>query len=245
MSSDPVIRANQATNAYPKLGFTSFDAPEPTPVVEEQLAASDPEIPPETEQEPEPEITLPTAEEIEQIHQQAFKDGHDSGHKEGIEAGHKEGYDTGYEEGCARGRLEAAELHQLVDSLDTALSSLDKTIGEEILSLSLEIARLVVRDTISTKPEIIATVVREALQQSPHPHAQIHLHPADIELVKRYLVEQITQSGHRLIDDGSIERGGCKIEAAGTHVDASVATRWQRVTESLSQKPLAWADDKT
>ena len=243
MPSETVIRANQATGAYPKLDFTSFDTPASIIAVEQVAESAAPafEIPPEPEQPvaaPEPEgaielqvedlseIKLPTAEEIEQIHQQAFKDG----------------YDAGYEEGSARGRLEAAELHQLVGSLDEALTALDKTIGEEVLSLALEIARLVVRDTISTSPEIVATVIREALLQSPHPNAQIRVHPADAELARRYLAEQLTSSGHRLVEDPSIERGGCKIEAAGTHVDATVATRWRRITESLSQTH-AWQEE--
>jgi flagellar assembly protein FliH len=243
MAFESVIRANQATGAYPKLDFASFDAPaalaveqpveaaapafeippEPAPAV----AAEDALVPVEQEGDVEPMIKLPTAEDIEQIHQQAFKDG----------------YDAGYEEGSARGRLEAAELHQLVGSFDEALTALDKTIGEEVLSLALEIARLVVRDTISTKPEIVATVIREALLQSPHPNAQIRVHPADAELARRYLAEQLTSSGHRLVEDPSIERGGCKIEAGGTHVDATIATRWRRVTESLSQQH-PWQEDE-
>jgi flagellar assembly protein FliH len=241
MAFDTVIRANQATGAYPKLDFASFDTPVMTPPPPEESAAPAFEIPPAPAQEPVaapepepvaealepmPEIKLPTAEEIEQIHQQAFKDG----------------YDAGYEEGSARGRLEAAELHQLVGSVDEALSALDKTIGEEVLSLALEIARLVVRDTISTRPEIIASVIREALLQSPYPNAQIRLHPADAELARRYLAEQLNSSGHRLVEDPSIERGGCKIEAAGTQVDATVSTRWRRITESLSQQH-AWEEE--
>ncbi|MCL2655957.1 MAG: flagellar assembly protein FliH [Betaproteobacteria bacterium] len=240
MLTDPVIRANQATGAYRRARFASFDQPapeeefqeapepapavaesEPEPPVETEVAVAPEPAPPETPAEVEtvvPEFKLPTAEEIEQIHQQAWK----------------EGYDTGYEEGSARGRLESAELHQLLQSIDGALGGLDEQVGAAILELSLEVARLVIRDTLTTRPELISTLIREVLLQTPLQRAQIHVNPADVELVRTYLGEQLAEAEHRLVEDDSIERGGCKIETEGAHIDATLATRWQRITESLS-----------
>lgn len=222
MSFDSVIRANQAAGAFQRVVFSDFGAPPAPPVaiVPEPVAKA--EMAPEAENEAfevAPGVRLPTAAEVEALQNQA----------------EKEGYDAGYEDGSARGRFEAAELHQLLTTFDETLSSLDRSIAEEILALSLEVARLVVRESIRIKPDMILTVVREALQQTPQQHAQLHLHPDDSALVRQYLGEQLGHAGHRIVDDSSVERGGCRIESSGLQVDASVSTRWRRVVENLSR----------
>ncbi len=160
---------------------------------------------------------LPTAEAVERIHLDA----------------HKQGYDAGYEEGTARVRMEAMRLHTLVEHLDAALGTFDQQVAEELLHLSLEIARQVVRQTIAARPTVILDVVREALAQLPHQHAAIYLHPEDASLVRSYLGDQLAHLGHRIFEEASLVRGGLRMEAGGSHLDAGVASRWKRVMESM------------
>lgn len=236
MPPDNVIPANQASGAYRRARFESFDEhvdaepeaqPEALPEPEQPVAEPWPEEQAEELQafEIAPGIKLPTADEIEAMHQEA----------------HKQGYDAGYEEGSARGRLEAAELAQLLGSFDEALSQLDQQVAEEVLALALEVARQVVRDSLAVKPEAVLGVVREALGQTPQQHAQLHVHPDDAVLVRQYLGEQLTHTGHRLVEDEQIERGGCRIDSAGAQMDATLATRWRRVVETLANDH-PWAD---
>jgi flagellar assembly protein FliH len=160
---------------------------------------------------------LPTANDVERIHRDA----------------HKQGYDAGYEEGTARARMEALRLHTLVEQLDSALGQFDQQVAEELLGLSLEVARQVVRQTIASRPAVILDVVREALTQLPHQHAAIYLHPEDASLVRSYLGDQLTHLGHRIFEEASLARGGLRMEAGGSHLDAGVETRWKRVIESM------------
>lgn len=160
---------------------------------------------------------LPTAEDIERIHRDA----------------HKQGYDAGYEEGTARVRMEALRLHTLVEQLESALGEFDQQVAEGLLGLSLEIARQVVRQTIAARPTVILDVVREALTQLPHQHAAIYLHPEDASLVRSYLGDQLAHLGHRIFEEATLARGGLRMEAGGSHLDAGVETRWQRVIEGM------------
>lgn len=160
---------------------------------------------------------LPTADEIECIHRDA----------------HKQGYDAGYEEGTARARMEALRLHTLIEHLDAALGDFDQRFAEELLGLSLEIARQVVRQTIAARPTAILEVVRQALAQMPHQHAAIQLHPEDASLVRSYLGDQLAHLGHRIHEDAALLRGGLRMEAGGSHLDASVENRWKRVIEGM------------
>lgn len=161
--------------------------------------------------------SLPTAEAVERIH-------HDA---------HKQGYDAGYEEGTARVRMEALRLHTLVEQLNDALGQFDQQVAEELLGLSLEVARQVVRQTIAARPAVILDVVREALTQLPHQHAAIYLHPEDASLVRSYLGDQLAHLGHRIFEEATLARGGLRMEAGGSHLDAGVETRWKRVIEGM------------
>jgi flagellar assembly protein FliH len=161
--------------------------------------------------------SLPTAAEIERIHLDS----------------HKQGYAAGYEEGTARARMEALRLHTLTEQLDSAMRAFDQQVAEQLLALALEVARQVVRQTISARPEAVIEAVREALLQLPHQHAAIYLHPDDASLVRSYLGDQLAHVGHRIFEESAIDRGGLRLEAGGSHLDATIETRWRRVLESI------------
>lgn len=221
-----VIPHNQASSAYQRLAFEQFDAPPPEAPAAEALPAEAEAADPDT-LEIAPGVALPTLEDLERIHEEA----------------RREGYAAGYEEGSARGRMEAAELHQLVQAMDEAMSRLDQEVAEEIQALAIEIARQVVRDTITSKPEIVLSVVREAMQNLPQQSATIRVNPEDVQILRRYLAEHYEDLAHRVAEDDAIARGGCVIESAGGQIDAQIQTRWRRVVESLSRNAAEYLDE--
>lgn len=166
-------------------------------------------------------ITLSTAEEIEKLKQEAQ------------ESGHAAGKAAGYAEGQMRARAEGARLAALVTQLDAALKVFDQQVAEDLLALALDVARQVIRQTVAVKPEILLDTIQEALTQTHHPHATIHLHPEDASLVRTYFGEQLAHAGNRIQEDKRLQRGGCTIEAGGSQIDARLATRWQRVVATL------------
>ena len=129
--------------------------------------------------------------------------------------------------------MEALRLHTLVEQLEAALAGFDQQVAEELLGLSLEVARQVVRQTIAARPKAILEVVREALNQLPHQHAAIYLHPEDASLVRAHLGDQLAHLGHRILEEAALGRGSLRMEAGGSHLDASLASRWRRVIESM------------
>lgn len=174
--------------------------------------------------------------EHEQI--QAFS----KGYEDGIKAGRSEGFAAGKADGAAEGKQAAEQLLLLATKLDLTLSMFDQEIAEEVLALSLEVARQILRQAITSQPETVLTVVREALGQLPHQHAGIHLHPDDAELVRKHSGDQFSHAGHRIHEDDRLQRGDVIIEASGAQIDATLATRWRRVLESLGSK-TPWLDD--
>ena len=166
---------------------------------------------------PEPAVALPTAADIERMYQQA----------------QNEGYQAGYKDGKAKAADEAGRLARAAAKLEGALTELDAGVANELLSLALELARQVVRREIGARPETLLDVVREALEQLPHQHASIYLNPDDASLLRSYMGDQLAHAGHRILEDVKLARGDCVLEAGGSHLDGSVATRWRRVLESI------------
>ncbi len=179
---------------------------------------------PETRDEP--PIKFPTAQEVESMMDEAR------------EAGRA----AGYEEGAAQARAEAESLQALLAALEDGLARLDQEIAEELVTLAVEVARQLVRHTLADHPSAIAEAVREALLQLPQNQVRIHINPDDAKLVREYLADQLEHGHHRLIEDDAILRGGCRLESAGSEVDATVETRWRRVLEGLGRKESAWED---
>ncbi len=213
------------TLAFTQWKLPVFDQDTPVPhdadPVAEIPAETATALPLETDpviDEEQPDVfRLPTADQLERIQQDA----------------HREGYAAGYEEGTARVRMEAMRLHSVIEQLEEALSELDKQVATDVLHLGVEIARQVVRQAVEIKPEVVIGVVREAINQLPHQHTAVYLNPDDASLVRSHAGEQLAHAGHRIFEDSSIARGGCKVEAGGSQIDATLPTRWRRIVEAL------------
>ena len=222
--------AAPSPNASPRAASTAGAPP----------AAAAPASAPAPELSLPPDFHLPTADEIERMHEEVraagFAEGREAGYAEGLEAGRAAGYD----EGKAHAAEEAARLASLADGLDQALHALDNEVAEEIMALAIEMARRMVKLTLAEHPETVLETVRSALLQLPQGHAQIHLHPDDMALVRQHLGEQLSHGGHRLQEDARLQRGECRIDGQGAQVDATLETRWRRVLESIGHDRARW-----
>lgn len=214
-----------ATGAYPGLVLEMSNL---TAWERWELATFDAAAKPVAEAEEAPVVRLPTVEEVERIR----------------EAARKEGYDAGYREGQARARDEAQRLAGAASRLTTALDGFEEQVAGELLTLAVEIARQVTRGELVAQPELLLNVVREALALLPHQHAAIYLNPEDASLARSYLGDQLAHAGHRIHEDPALARGDVVLEAGGSQIDGTVATRWRRTLESLGLD-AAWQPSAT
>lgn len=175
--------------------------------------------------------------EVHQIREQARREGHQAGYDTGL----AEGLAAGKAQAEARGREEALFLTATLEKLEQSITELNQAVANDLLALSIEIARQVVRQTVTAKPEVLLGVIREALEQLPLLHASIHLNPEDASLARLRAGDQFAHAGHRIHEDTKLKRGDVIIEAGGSHLDASLETRWRRVMEALGQQ-TPWID---
>ncbi len=154
------------------------------------------------------------------------------------------GFEAGRQVGYATGEAEVASLRLLVGHLRDLVEDLEQGIANDVLSLALELAKQIVRTSLRVRPDLVMAVIREVskgfqgLGESP----KLILNPADAVLVRQAI--EIDQAGEwpwTILEDGAIERGGCKFQTGASEVDATLETRWRRVVASLGRDD-AWLD---
>ena len=174
-------------------------------------------------------VTLPTIEQIAAIEEQA--------RQEGFDAGHAEGHAQGLAEGREQAAREAARLHDIAEAFSSEVSRADELISQQVLELSLDLTRALLKSALAIQPELVLPIVREAVRYLPtlQQPALLYLNPADTALVSQNMGDELAKLGWTLTDDAQLEPGGCRVDSAHNQIDASLPTRWQRLTAALGK----------
>lgn len=208
-----LVLPKEQQSAYQRWEMASFDDDQVTP----EVANS-------------PAISLPTVDEIVKIREQARLEAYAAGLEEGRIAG------------LAAGRTEAVEesmrLQTIAASFATEIAQADELIANEVLDLALDLARAMLKTALEVRPELINAIVSEAIHYLPtlHQPARLYLNPNDLLLVKNQMGDELDKTGWHLIEDAHQEPGGCRVETANNQIDASLPTRWQRITAALGKE---------
>ncbi|OMT95356.1 flagellar assembly protein FliH [Burkholderia pseudomallei] len=185
------------------------------------------------------------AAELQRVRDAAHAEGLAAGHVEGQALGYQAGYEQGrakgFDEGRAEAHTHAAQLAALAASFRDALAGVERDLADDIATLALEIAQQVVRQHVQHDPAALIAAAREVLAAEPALAGAPHLivNPADLPVVEAYLKDELDTLGWSVRTDTSIERGGCRAHASTGEIDATLATRWERVAAALG-KVSAW-----
>lgn len=157
----------------------------------------------------------------------------------------KEAYTKGVQEGFAVGMAKAREhaeqerqqFVQIMQNFNQALEKTDEAIAEELLGLALDIAKSMLKTKLNIDTAAVIPVVVDAIHYLPHVQkpARILVHHEDAHILREYLAEEISSQQWQILEDSSIERGGCLVETGANQIDASNGMRWKRITEALSK----------
>lgn len=176
------------------------------------------------------------------------------------QAGYAEGYAAGFAQGHAQATLEgqrqiteyiatqgqeaATTFASLFDNVRQQLAQAEQVMAQGVLELACELARQVLRHELSTNPNALQPVVREALGllAVDNKAAVVRMNPLDIEVLAEVVRQEFSGLVLTLLPDASLARGGCLVESAGTVVDGTVEKRWLRAVSSLGLE-AAWEPD--
>jgi flagellar assembly protein FliH len=172
-----------------------------------------------------------------------------------MQALRQDSFQAGYADGLIQGRVQAeAQLQQqmadflanqaqtsaqgLAEIFSAAQSELTRSrqvVAQGVLELACELARQVVRQELSVKPNVMLPVIREAVEllDIEHQSAVVRMHPSDLAMLEVPLTAELAGLSLALRADPTLEPGGCVVESAGMVVDATLQRRWQRAVATL------------
>ncbi len=196
----------------------------------------------------------PTADEIRQIHEDAYNEGFESGFEQGMKQGqatgqaegYKAGYDSGEQEGLSAGNkagmlaaqqaeeerisAELAPLAELLTQIKAVLGQQTDDLQSGLVALATRIARNVIDAELTLNPDHIQNLVHAAVQALPNADERftLELNPEDEALVKR-----IAEPHWNLVPTASVSRGGCIIRTRFSYVDYSLEHRYRQQVSNL------------
>ena len=153
--------------------------------------------------------------------------------------GYDDGFARGYEEGlrAAEAEMNASvrAIAALTESLRAPVAKLEEHVDDELVRLTLAIARQVIRRELRSDPDQIAAVVKEARASlaTVQGTVRIGLHPDDAPLVRRMFSDDEGLAGLQVVEDPVLSRGGCTVTTDTAFVDATVETRVARIAVQL------------
>jgi len=164
-----------------------------------------------------------------------------------LQTSYDEGYNRGAQEGHARGFAEGnSALHQqTVTRLNGVIAALnqsnnlanDAALEQEVLQLSLEVARVILHREISVEPEALGTLIKHGLEQLPGSNdvmRSVRLHPLDAKVIRDLLNDT---NNLEIVDDANLSPGDCVVESASSVVHAGIDNWLQSMASQLGILP--------
>jgi flagellar assembly protein FliH len=163
-----------------------------------------------------------TAADLDGIAQEAWEEGHARGHAAGLAAAAVEMKRRG---DVLDQRI--ARLDELLTSVARPLPELDAEVERQLAQLALTVARHLVRRELRIDPAQIIGVLRQAVSLLPAAarDVRVHLHPDDAALVNERLAAPATGQAWAVVEDPVMARGGCRVTAENSQIDARLETR--------------------
>lgn len=151
------------------------------------------------------------------------------------ESAAKEGYKAGLEQ--AQGDIQ--QVKSAIMEFMKAKQDVFEYIAPDILEISVDIARKIVKKEIEQDPQVVLETILDVLKtiSKEESRVSIKVNSAQYDLVKQSLPEIISSAGleakiHVLSDD-TIEVGSCIVKTSNGVVDATIDTQLEIIKEAL------------
>lgn len=203
----------------------------------------------------EEEIKPLTAEEIEQIRQDAYDEGFaqgktdgfvkgeeeglQQGHEKGLEQGHEQGYQAGLQQGQHEVNNLISRWNQLTHQLYHPIEKVDKVVEKQLLNLAVTLAESVIRQESKSNADVLLNVLHEAVSSLPFntEYAEIHMHPDDIALLREvYDDEALIEQKWILKEEPGYQLGDVIVMTPNSLIDRTVKQRMRQTIDKFVAK---------
>lgn len=160
--------------------------------------------------------------------------------------------DKAKQEGLNAGRISGqeeskAKLKEALEVLNQAINERKKIIKDsesEILRLALKSAEQIIRSEVSLHRDVCLNIVSEAIMRvSDREQVIVRVNREDAEYIKRYkdrlsgILDGV--KSFSVLEDATIEPGGCIVETNLGYVDARISTKLKSLEEALEKVRVA------
>ncbi|MCX7904172.1 MAG: FliH/SctL family protein [Caloramator sp.] len=162
--------------------------------------------------------------------------------KKGYSTGYTKGYQDGFQKGLDEAKIEAQKLKEEIDlyakNVQLEVKEYIKQKEEEIIRLSLEIARQILKSEITVNKEAILNIARSVISKSLDKRQIIlKLNPSDYSFLKgrRDELEIFVENSNDLIllADPDVQEGDVVAETPSGYIDAKIETQIKQILNKL------------
>lgn len=147
----------------------------------------------------------------------------------------------GYQAGLSQAKDDIAAFRESMKVFMGAKQEVFDTIAPEILSISVDIAKKIIKKELTQAPELLLESVHEILKGLSKEETKITLHanPAQVSMLKSEVPQMAEQLGLEakimVIPDDSVMEGGCVVTTTNGVVDATIDTQLAIISEALKE----------
>ncbi len=152
--------------------------------------------------------------------------------------GREEGREAGYAEGKAEAERLVGRLHVILDrAMDKRAEILAET-ETQVIELVLLVAKKVVKVISENQKSVVVQNIAQALRKlKTKSEVIIRVNLADLQLATEHIKDfvQMTENAKRItvIEDSTVDRGGCVIETDFGEIDARIASQLHELEEKI------------
>lgn len=184
-----------------------------------------------------------SADELKKITEEAEKEGYDIGYKEGLEKGTKDGVEQGLKDTEASILEKTTQLQAIAQALLAPLKQEQAVLEKQMVNMVCQLTRSIIKKELTTDSSIIKETVSHAfaLLQDKEKNITIHLNEQDIETIQTSLKDKDITVVYEV--DNSLLPGGCRIDNAHSHIDASIDKQLTLLLDDFVQQRYASPED--
>jgi len=162
----------------------------------------------------------------------------DAAEREAEKKGRVEGREEGYKEGVAEAERLVGRLHTILDrAMDKRAEILAET-EAQVIELVLLVARKVVKVISENQKSVVVQNISQALRKlKTKSDVIVRVNLADLQLATEHVKDfvQLTENAKKMqiVEDSTVDRGGCVIETDFGEIDARISSQLSELEEKI------------
>jgi flagellar assembly protein FliH len=158
--------------------------------------------------------------------------------RDAAKKGREDGREEGYKEGVAEAERLVGRLHVILDrAMDKRAEILAET-ETQVIELVLLVAKKVVKVISENQKSVVVQNIQQALRKlKTKSDVIVRVNLADLQLATEHVKDfvQMTENAKKLqiVEDSTVDRGGCVIETDFGEIDARIASQLNELEEKI------------